>query len=207
MESSEGFLNPYQPIDTHGHGLPHWQQARSLVFLTWRLIDSVPADRLRDWTSERRRWLAHHPEPHDATTRATYRTLFPARMEAWLDASEGRCELRSPTNRAIVEEVLRHQEGETHELHAFVIMPNHVHVLVRLLSGCRLEDRVRRWKTWSARHINQQTGRTGPLWQEGYWDRLVRDSEHRRRCMAYIQGNPMRANLPDSAYTLWTREE
>jgi REP element-mobilizing transposase RayT len=207
MESTEGFLNPYRPIDIHGHGLPHWQQGSSLVFLTWRLFDSVPAERLRDWTLDRRRWLACHPEPHDAATRASYRALFPERLEAWLDSGEGRCELRLPANRAFVEEALRHQEGETHELHAFAIMPNHVHVLVRLLPGCRLEDRVRRWKTWSARRVNQQTGRTGALWQDGYWDRLVRDADHRRRCLAYIRSNPIRARLQEDAFTLWTRVE
>ena len=74
-------------------------------------------------------------------------------------------------------------------------MPNHVHVLFRLLGSHRLEDVIKSWKGFTAREINRLLQRRGPLWQQDYWDRMIRNEEHLLSCRNYIRDNPMKARL------------
>ena len=151
------------------------------------------------------RWKARHSPPWDAETTAAYRTKFPLRIEQWLDAGEGECVLRQPDASKAVESSLRCFDGARYDLLAYVVMPNHVHVIVRLRSNWRLEKIVQAWKSWTAREINRLKQRTGALWQEGYWDRLVRDDLHLARCLTYIERNPMKARLREGEFRLWVR--
>ena len=115
--------------------LPHWEQPGCTYFLTWRMADSVPESVLRPWLKERSLFLAAHPKPWDTATQKTYNTRFTRRMEEWLDAGHGSCVLKTPEARDIVERCLRFHEGQRYDLNAWVIMPNHVHVLVKPLSA------------------------------------------------------------------------
>jgi REP element-mobilizing transposase RayT len=79
-------------------------------------------------------------------------------------------------------------------LHAYVVMPNHVHVLLdplvplsKLMSGI---------KGASARHANRKLSRTGkPFWQDESFDHWVRDAGEFARTKAYIENNPVKAGL------------
>lgn len=122
-------------------------------------------------------------------------------MEAWLDAGEGSCVLRDPVIRGIVQAALQHFDGERYELGDFVVMPNHVHVLFRPFGTHRIEDILHSWKSFTAKEINRHSGRTGSVWQEDYWDRLIRNERHLGACQRYIESNPTKANLPPSDYT------
>jgi len=78
--------------------------------------------------------------------------------------------------------------------------------LVRLIEGHDLSDIVKSWKNFSAHLINRQQHNAGSLWQEGYWDRLVRDASYLFRCREYIRRNPVKANLAPSAFRLHISE-
>ena len=82
-----------------------------------------------------------------------------------------------------------------YDLHAYVIMPNHVHALITQRDGERLAYVVGAWKGWTAKQINRAAGREGPLWQRDYFDRYIRDEEHFLECIHYIEQNPVRAGL------------
>jgi REP element-mobilizing transposase RayT len=82
-------------------------------------------------------------------------------------------------------------------------MPNHAHVLFSLHAEARLEDEVGAWKSVSARRINRLLARRGTLWQEDYFDRLVRDERHFERCVRYIRANPEKAHLGHGEYEFW----
>jgi REP element-mobilizing transposase RayT len=196
------FFNPYAPITIHTRHLPHWQQPGVLVFLTWRLADSLPAPLLASWQTERTAWLATHPPPWAAATELAYRSLFTDRIDDWLDAGHGDCVLGRPACSALVETSLRHFDGAHYTLDSFVIMPNHVHALIRLVAGHPLPAVIKSWKSFSARKINEHHATTGPLWQEGYRDRLIRDDAHLHRCRRYIRRNPEKARLAPEAYRL-----
>ena len=186
---AEGYLNSFRPLDATRHNLPHWDQAGTFVFLTFRLTDSLPKDKLDQWRAERESWLHNHPEPHDETVRAEYVRLFPARLEKWLDDGVGECLLRNPDARRIVEDTLLHFQGTRCDLQCFTVMPNHVHALFRMLSGYGLSDIVHSWKGYSANAINRLLGRKGPVWQKEYFDTCIRDGGHFRRVVRYIWNN------------------
>jgi len=90
---------------------------------------------------------------------------------------------------------MRHGEGEAYSLVAWVIMPNHVHVVVQMGDGSSLAEAVRLWKGRSARAINRDLGRRGALWQREYHDRFIRDQDHLAAAVAYVHSNPVTAGL------------
>jgi REP element-mobilizing transposase RayT len=74
-------------------------------------------------------------------------------------------------------------------------MPNHVHGLVETSTAYPLADVVHGWKSFTANGANRRLGRTGPFWQREYHDRYIRDSEHLRQAVEYIEQNPVKAGL------------
>ena len=102
-------------------------------------------------------------------------------------------------------DALRHFDGGRYTVWAFVAMPNHVHVLFSLHAPNRLEDTLHSWKGFTAKEINRRLARMGSLWQEDYWDRLIRNGEHFLRCLRYIRNNPAKAFLGADEYTLYER--
>ena len=86
-------------------------------------------------------------------------------------------------------------DGERYRLHAWTIMPNHVHVLLSILPGMPLGTIVGSWKRFTAREGNIVLGRVGEFWQADYWDRFIRNEEHFNNAVAYIRENPVKAGL------------
>ena len=86
----------------------------------------------------------------------------------------------------------------------FVVMPDHLHWLVRIKSGT-LSSCVNSVKACSARRINQARSADGPVWQKGFYDHGVRREEDLEPIADYIIANPIRANLVDHVgdYPLW----
>jgi hypothetical protein len=205
------YFDPFADIERHANLLPHWQQPGATYFITFRLADSVPDTILREWEAERSMWLLHHPRPWSVDDEDEYHRRFSAQMDRWLDAGRGACWLCSKENRGPLVATLNYSDRELYVLHAWVIMPNHVHLLVSLHADAKLEDVVGAWKSISARNINRLLNRTGTLWQEDYFDRLVRSEEHFFNCVRYIRRNPGRARLSLVEYDLheseWVRED
>ncbi len=202
QECPPSFFNPYCEIDKTSHHLPHWQQGEAWVFVTWRLGDSLPKTKLDQWNAEREAWMKHHPEPWDEKTEAEYHERFSRQIDEWLDQGSGSCVLRDPANAKIVADALRHFDGERYELASFVVMPNHVHVLFRPLGGHALPEIVKSWKGFTAREINKRIGKLGALWQEEYWDRLIRNERHFFKVAEYVRDNPVKAKLREGEFML-----
>ena len=203
---SSQFLDPFSPIEQHQHRLPHWQQGSVFYFVTWRLADSLPRDKLERWYEERELWNRLHSQPWDVETESEYHARFSTAVDGWLDAGGGSCVLRNPDLAGIVSDVLRHFDRNHYSMDAFVVMPNHVHVLFRLLAPHHLESVVQSWKGFSAREINRRLGKHGRLWQPDYWDRMIRNEGHWLKCVEYIQENPIKARLPQNEYVLFVRK-
>ena len=195
-------LNPYGEIEKHRRNLPHWEQPNATYFLTFRLADAVPQNILRQWKEELDTWRKFHPEPWDTATKYEYQKRFQDDREHWLDQGHGECLLKKTDVAEIVVEALRHFDRDRYVLDAFVVMPNHVHVLVRLAESQALADILHSWKSFSAKAINQLLGRTGRLWQEESYDRIVRDSIELTRYRDYIIRNPESAKLRKDEFVL-----
>ncbi|HEX9048510.1 MAG TPA: AAA family ATPase [Verrucomicrobiae bacterium] len=188
---------PFRPFDPaapiakqRGTNLPHWRQEGTTYFVTWRTADSLPKDRVEAWLAEREIWLKTHPEPWDDKTTEEYQQRFPNRWEGWLDECHGKCVLAQPDLRQVVEDVLIHDDGVQYRLRDFVVMPNHVHVLVTPLNGHSLSNIEQAWKSVSSHEINKLSRQTGSFWQKESFDHIVRDEQQLERFISYIQRNP-----------------
>lgn len=164
----------------HSRGyLPHFDLPGLVQFLNYRLDDAMPASRRHEW--------AALLEMDDGLKRRE-------RIEAYLDRGLGHCELRDPSAATIVEENWLHGDGKDYRLLAWVVMPNHVHLLVEIWQK-PLAQLIKDWKGYTARSINRVLGRSGKLWQDDYWDRHIRDEDHYRKVVHYIEANPVKAGL------------
>ena len=201
-ESPSSYYNPYGKIDATKNRLPHWQQGETWVFVTWRLGDSLPKEKLDKWNEERDNWCKRYPEPWDDKTKEEYHERFSRQIDRWLDQGSGSCVLKDPSNAKTVADALRHFDGKWYEIASFVVMPNHVHVMFQPLGRHTLVKIVKSWKGFTAREINKRIGKTGALWQDEYWDRLIRSERHFRKVAEYIRENPVNAGLKESEFIL-----
>ncbi len=183
------FMRPFEDIDIHVRKLPHWNQANALVFVTWRLADSLPQAKLAEIEEVQKAFLSACPEPWDEATVRLYRKNVSREKEAFLDAGHGACVMKEGTVRQLAEDALRFFDGSRYRLHAYVVMPNHVHVLFEVLPGYPQNRVLHMWKSYTAKAINKALGRQGRLWQDESWDRLIRNESHYRNCVAYIRDN------------------
>ena len=115
--------------------------------------------------------------------------------------------------RDIVFSCCLHDHHIRYELHAAVVMPDHVHmVFTPLINMERQEMRslaeiTNAVKGASAHIINRKLGRKGKVWQEESFDRVLRSSEKLDEKVAYILNNPVRKGLvrsPEEYPWLWT---
>ena len=117
------------------------------------------------------------------------------RLDRWLRAGYGECHLRNPRIATTVERAFRHFDGTRYTLVAWVVMPNHVHVLIETFAGHPLANVVNSWKTFTAREANRILGRQGQFWYREYFDRAIRDERHLHAAIRYIHANPVTAGL------------
>lgn len=156
--------------------LPHFDSPEIAQSITFRLHDSLPAAVL----------AARAQESDDG---------FRRRIDAALDTGHGVCLLRDERLAAVVVQALRHGDRRRYTLHAYVVMPNHVHVLITPFVGVRLAEILHTWKSWSAKEINRIRGAEGAVWRREYFDRFIRDEAHFHRAREYIENNPVAAGL------------
>jgi REP element-mobilizing transposase RayT len=86
-------------------------------------------------------------------------------------------------------------DGDTYMLLGWCVMPNHVHVAAEFSDVDLIWRLVKGWKGSTAVRINRSIGRSGALWFREYWDRYIRDPQHLRNVLRYIDQNPVKARL------------
>jgi putative transposase len=162
--------------------LPHWDTVDQPLFGTFRLYGSLPQNRVFP--------------PSKLTSGKAFVAL-----DKLLDAAAtGPRFLQQPEVASAVVAALKsgQRDFNRYDLHAFVVMANHVHLLVtpRVIAT--------RWlgplKGFTAYEANKLLGTPGThFWQDESYDHLVRSSEEFRRIEGYIQNNPVKAGLSASA--------
>jgi REP element-mobilizing transposase RayT len=182
-------FDPAEPIAHLAGNLPHWRQDGATYFVTFRTSDSLPQEKLRQWLTEREKWLRENPEPHSDAQRREYWELFPARFQYWLDQGYGGCALGQDALRTTVENALRHFGNELYKLLDCVVMPNHVHVLVAPFGEHLLSSIVQSWKSFTAHKINNPLKHRGAFWQKESFDHIVRSTESLEKFREYIEAN------------------
>jgi putative DNA methylase len=178
---------PHKQWHSRGY-LPHLDQPGLVQSITFRLYDSVPAHVVESWRNELQ-CTSSLPatDPRMVELRK--------RIAEFEDAGHGACYLRDERIARLVQDALLQFDGERYRLIEWVIMPNHVHVLVEVLPGHRLSDVVHSWKSFTAKEANRILGRSGEFWMPDYFDRFIRDEKHLAAVREYIRNNPVKAGL------------
>ena len=193
---------------------PHWDQTGSVTFVTLRLNDSMPKAVLLRWFAEQDEWLKQRgveTKDREAALLAApphiQRAFKKFKLQRWhenLDNCHGRCLLRQPSIAKIVSESLLKFDNERYDLERFVIMPNHVHLLVQMRASWGLREQCESWMRFTARKINSLYGESGSFWAEPF-DHIVRDEPQFAYLQEYIAQNPSKAHLAEQQYVLWIR--
>ena len=197
------------PLTMYFRHLPHWRQEGATYFVTFRLADSLPKVKLDELAGIRREWERLHPPPHERQSLEALARQQTERIERWLDEGMGSCLLKEQSASTLLTEAMHHFDGKRYTLGAYVVMPNHCHVILRplALGEHELEAIVGSWKQYSAKRINEQRATKGEVWQDESYDRIVRDEEHLYRCLQYIGRNHAKAGLTRDDCPLWIRPE
>ena len=186
----------------HSRGyLPHVKREGASYFVTFRLADLMPkevllrferekAERLRTLHATRTRG-----EPMMDSEELIARD-FRRSVERYLDQGAGACHLRRTDIADIVASALMHFHEARYVLHEWVVMPNHVHVVVWPMPNHLLSDILKSWKQFTSRSAKKILGLgKGPFWQPESYDHWIRNDEEESRIRTYIRNNPVKANL------------
>ena len=160
----------------HVRRLPHYYSVRHPIFLTWRLFNSLPTNR--------------------AFPAATTSGKAFVAMDRLLDtARTGPLHLRRAEFAEMMVEAIGYREREgLYNLHSYVVMANHVHLLVT--PSIAVSRLMKSLKGFTAREGNRLLGVCGqPFWQDESYDRWVRDTREFERIANYIEMNPVSAGL------------
>ena len=159
--------------------LPHRDEPGLTQCVIFRLADAFPANLRAEWAA-----LRQIEEDRERRKQ----------LEAYLDQGRGVCYLRQPEIGQLVDEALRFHHDKWYKLLAWVVMPNHVHVLFKTIST-PMSKIVKEWKRYTSREANRILNQEGPFWAEDYWDTYMRDSAQELRARRYTESNPTRALL------------
>ena len=81
------------------------------------------------------------------------------------------------------------------QIHAYVLMTNHVHLLMSPGNNCSASDLMRRLGQRYVQYFNRRHERTGTLWEGRFRSCLVADARYLLTCQRYIETNPVRAGM------------
>jgi putative DNA methylase len=169
----------------HSRGyLPHWEAGEVTQSITFRMADSLPKALIELWQVEL------EAMPYEARHQERRK-----RIETALDSGHGSGALARPDIGAIVERALLHFDADRYRLHAWAIMPNHVHALITPRESRTLSAIVHSWKSFTAKKANALLLTHGTFWAQEYFDRAIRDEPHYANAIAYIEMNPVKAGL------------
>ena len=200
---------PCDDFTAYARHLPHWRLPGAVYFITFRLADSIPQAILSEMQREADTWRqkiatqANSLPDGGLAEWQEYQRARLLKLETLLDEGHGECLLHEERHRQVVIDALHHFEGQRCEMLAYAVMPTHVHVLCRMLDEHRLEEVCSSWKWFTAQRIQRSLGRTGPLWQDESFDRIIRDAEHYQATVRYIAKNPFKARLQKNEATVW----
>lgn len=200
-------LDPQLPVRCRRRNLPHWRQEGATYFVTFRLSDSLPKEVREQIRQEREAWFGNNPEPWTAAQAEEHERRFNARIGTLLDNGAGCCALGSQTAATLVEGSLRHFDGERYHLFSWVVMPNHVHCIVRPLGENSLDEIWESWKGFTSHKLRKLGVDLEPIWFRECYDRIVRDAEHLYWVVQYIPENPWKAGIEENSCPMGIHRE
>ena len=185
-------INDMKDINDHCRKyLPHIEN-KSVQMITFRLADSVPGDVIEQWKSIAK-------DDWEKLNKKEYRRLL-ILIDKYEDAGIGECLMRDDRVAEIIKHTLLYSDKKMYELICWCIMPNHVHVLLKMLPDYSLSEILFSWRSYSSHAINKHLNRIGNVWMREYFDRYIRNQEHFKKAYNYILNNPLKAGLVSDPY-------
>jgi putative transposase len=176
----------------HKRHLPHLHPSEGIFFITYRLADSMPAEISRALAEEFRHENSAMPIVFG---KQTYFMTFDEFLDTY-DTPKNY--LSTPEIALISMEAIHFLAKKHYQLICFCIMPNHVHLLIKLKEGAPdLSDIMHSLKRFTARKSNLFLKGKGAFWTHESYDRLVRNERELRNVINYILNNPVKAGLTD----------
>ena len=170
------------------HSVPH-RENKALQSITFRLYDSLPKEVIEEIK------LKLDIKKEDSSYNSSQYQRLRQKIAEYEDAGYGQCFLRDERIAAVMQDTLKHFDGERYQLICWCIMPNHVHVLIEVNEGWSLSRIMHGWRSYTANEANRILGRTGKFWMEEYYDRYIRNDNHLQKTINYILNNPANAGL------------
>lgn len=184
----DNFIPEARIVDHRSRGrLPHWRVDDAIYFITFRLRDALPRDVAAQLFRERDHALR---ACETAAQRADLDEAFAVRLDGELDSGHGCCLLREHGD--LIASTLLYFDETRYRLHAWSVMPNHVHVPLHVGRGDDVPKIVHSWKSYTAHQIGR-----GVIWQREYFDRVIRSPREYAETKGYIRRNPAKAGLID----------
>jgi len=194
--------------------LPHIAPIGATFFVTFRLADSLPQYIVNTLKAELEAEIILLKKEFPGNTKhiSDARKRNFGKFDHQLDAQPyGVCHLKNPEVAEIIVKKLEEYSGSLYDLHAFSIMPNHVHVLFSMAAQVvdeqgiwpydtlqhyvQLDKVMQLIKGGSSFSINKLLGRKGKLWFKDSYDHFVRKEEEWLNIANYILQNPVKAGL------------
>ena len=201
--------NPYYNIEapvitTQGH-LKHRSQSGKLIFITFRLAGSLPQDIIRQKLSELETWKIFHPNQSEEEAKEKIMRNAISYWERYLDDRDDQALLKDGRFREIVANILHEGDGKYYTLIQYVVMPNHVHLLLITDKDFTIQQILHNIKRYSARKINILRNTPGvTIWEREYFDRIIRSEKHLSYVVRYIAQNPSR--LSHKHFSYWKKD-
>ena len=192
------------PSHFYHRKLPHYQPAEATFFVTFRLAGSIPKDVIRRLRENHQLLEKGILQQHDLSEKekrelqyAGQKRLF-ADVDAFLDTNPNEpywCREKAVAEIGV--EAIHYRDTKQYDLHAYTIMPNHVHMMMTLLPGAPVLFKVmQHLKRISAKSSNKFLNRTGSeFWENESYDHVVRDKNEFYRILNYILRNPVKAGF------------
>ena len=168
---------------------------KTIQMITFRLADSLPREVIE-------RWKIYADNFADKNKKSEEYHKLLVMIDKYEDAGLGECLLKNDAIAEIMKQTLLYNDKKMYELICWCIMPNHVHVLIKMLPDYSLSDILFAWRSFSAHTINKRLHRKGQVWMSEYFDRYIRNQEHFLKAYNYILNNPVKAGLATEP-TLW----
>jgi len=176
--------------------LPHWEVFGKPIFDTLHLKGSIPEKVLVELKNERETKLS---KANTKKQIEIVRNQF-LRIEKYLDCNPKISWLVEKNIATyICDCFLEGHNRKQYVLHAFVVMPNHIHWLYTSLGKENLITIRNRFKRLTARKINKVIERSGSVWMKEGFDHWIRTGLEFENTINYIERNPVKAGLIKNA--------
>ncbi len=191
----------------HRRNLPHYYPKYKKFFITFRLYNTIPYQKLLEWQTEYNEEiqkitdLINTPEYDIKLDIANKKYFF--KQDDYLDSYTEKLYLSIPEIAEIVKNAILYYENTLYETLAYCIMPNHVHwVLDTSIQQKNSEENYKNLssfmksiKGYSANICNKILNKKGYFWQKESYDRVIRNEKEEQNIINYVYNNPVKANL------------